>query len=164
MPSPIGHGLGGIAAGWLVAPRHDRVAGWALAAIGAAVDLDLLANDHRGPAHSIGAAMIVGFVVWLITRRWRWGAAAALAWTSHVLLDWLGEDSKPPIGIEALWPFSDGYYRASHTIFPGVARQFWRPWPFIKTNSYAAMFELILLLPIVFVILKLRSIRQRDTC
>ena len=38
--------------------------------------------------------------------------AIALAYASHTLLDWLGTDSSPPIGIMALWPFSRDYYES----------------------------------------------------
>ncbi len=67
-------------------------------AFGAAPDLDLLFHDHRGPAHSLGAAILVALAMSLLTRNLRWGLAAGLAWTSHVILDWLGNDSSPPIG------------------------------------------------------------------
>jgi membrane-bound metal-dependent hydrolase YbcI (DUF457 family) len=161
VPSPVGHGLGGIAAGWLVSPRHDRAAAWTLAALGAAADLDLIVRDHRGAAHSLGAAFLTGVIVWLVTRRWRWGAAAGLAWAAHVLLDWVGEDTWPPIGIPALWPFSHGYFQSSIVIFPSVSRQYWRHWEFVYFNARALVVELIVLVPIVLLILKLRPIRQR---
>ena len=41
MPSPIGHALGGIAAGWGSAPRRDVAAAAILAAASIAPDLDL---------------------------------------------------------------------------------------------------------------------------
>lgn len=151
MPSPIGHALGGIAAGWGLAPRRDRAAMWALAALGVMPDLDLLVRDHRGPAHSIGFAAIVGAVTWLATRRWRWGAAASLAWASHVLLDWMGEDTWPPIGIQALWPVSHAWYQAPFVLFPSVSRQYWRD-DFWYFNLKAIGVELAVLLPVTAVV------------
>ena len=71
-----------------------------------APDFDLLAFNHRGESHSIGAAMLAGALAWLLTRSPRWGAAVALAWGSHLLLDWLSNDTRPPLGIMALWPFN----------------------------------------------------------
>src|SRR5437762_269154 len=102
MPSPVGHALGGIAAAWRAVPRQERLqhrwrALGLIAAIAAAPDFDLFVNDHRGPAHSLGAALIAGVVALVCARSVRWGAAAALAWASHVLLDWLGTDTRPPI-------------------------------------------------------------------
>jgi len=147
MPSPIGHALGGIAAGWSVAPRRDRAAVWTLAIIGMAADVDLLFHAHRGASHSIGAAVIVGMLVWSVTTR-RWAIAATAAWSSHVLLDWLGEDTWPPIGIQALWPFSDRYYQSPLVIFPSVSRQYWLGWRFVYFNVKALAVELLVLLPI----------------
>ncbi|HEX9366798.1 MAG TPA: metal-dependent hydrolase [Vicinamibacterales bacterium] len=163
MPSPVGHALGGIAAGWIVSPRHDRTAVWTLAALGAAADLDLLIGAHRGPSHSLGASLIVAVIVWASTRSWRWGAAAALAWASHVLLDWLGEDTWAPIGIPALWPFSRAYYQSPLVIFPSVSRQYWRHWELVYFNAKALAVELIVLLPLVAGVVRLASRRVRPS-
>src|SRR5438477_8821958 len=125
MPSPVGHALAGIAAGWAAAPRRDLTAAIALAAVAAAPDLDLLLGSHREWTHSVGAAMLIGLAAWLVTRNWRWGAAATLAWGSHVLLDWLGSDTRPPIGVMALWPFTRGYYESRLHLFPAISRRYW---------------------------------------
>ena len=102
-----------------------------LAAAAVVPDLDLLLGEHREWSHSVGAALLAGAIVWLIVRRWRWGAAVALAWASHVLLDWLSNDTRPPIGVMAFWPFTREYYKASIEIFPAVSRtccgaRFWK--------------------------------------
>jgi hypothetical protein len=59
MPSPVGHALGGIAAGVRLT-GNSRRALWTLAGIGAAADLDLLVGAHRGISHSLGAAVLAG--------------------------------------------------------------------------------------------------------
>ena len=64
MPSPVGHALGGIVAGWRAVPDGARRAdtlrtALIVGAFGVAPDLDLLVHDHRGPAHSLGAAILV---------------------------------------------------------------------------------------------------------
>jgi membrane-bound metal-dependent hydrolase YbcI (DUF457 family) len=161
VPSPIGHALGGIAAGWTIAPRHDRVAAWTLAAIGVAADLDLLFHNHRGSSHSLGAAFIAGATVWVFVRRdrLRWALSAAAAWASHVLLDWMGEDTWPPIGIPALWPFSRAYYQSPIVIFPSVSRQYWRHWDFVYFNVKALAVELVVLLPIALIVVRWRHRR-----
>ncbi len=149
MPSPIGHGLGGIAAGWSLVPRRDRRVALLLAAIASAPDLDLIAGTHRAASHSLGAAAMAGAVAWAVMRRdrWRWSGAMALAWASHVLLDWLSNDTRPPIGIMALWPFTDAYYKAGIEIFPPVSRRYWesRFWIY---NLRALVVELAVLGPI----------------
>jgi membrane-bound metal-dependent hydrolase YbcI (DUF457 family) len=158
MPSPIGHALGGIAAGWRILRPAERVAHrWRtigiVAAIAAAPDFDLLVNDHRGPAHSVGAAVIVGVVAVLCTRSPRWGVAAALAWASHVLLDWLGTDTRPPIGVMAWWPWSHLYYESRLHLFPAVSRRYWLA-EFWVYNLEALLVELALLLPLSLLVLR----------
>jgi hypothetical protein len=69
MPSPIGHALGGIAAGWGRVPRRDMAGAAILAAVSLAPDLDLLPvfQTHRGPSHSIGAAALGVMALWPLT-------------------------------------------------------------------------------------------------
>jgi membrane-bound metal-dependent hydrolase YbcI (DUF457 family) len=150
MPSPVGHGLAGIAVGWNVVPRRDRRVALLLAAVASVPDLDLLVGAHRGASHSLGAAAIAGVVAWAAVRhdRWRWSAAVTLAWASHVLLDWLSNDTRPPIGIMALWPFTDAYYKAGIEIFPAVSRRYWES-RFWLYNLKALIVELIVLGPMV---------------
>jgi membrane-bound metal-dependent hydrolase YbcI (DUF457 family) len=147
VPSPIGHALGGIAAGWGSLPRRDVAGAAILAAVAVAPDFDLLFQAHRGPSHSVGAALLAGAVAWMITRRPKWAAAVTLAWASHVLLDWLGNDTRPPLGVMALWPFSDAFYKAGIEIFPAISRRYRYPqfWTF---NLKAVAVELLVLLPL----------------
>jgi membrane-bound metal-dependent hydrolase YbcI (DUF457 family) len=161
MPSPVGHALGGIAAGWTVAPRRDRSTAVLLAAIAIAPDLDLVFGTHREISHSVGAAVIAGLVACAIASRGRtrWGAAVALAWASHVCLDWLSNDTRPPIGIMALWPITHDYYKAAIEIFPPVSRRYWesRFWVY---NLRAVVAELAMLGPIAaFVLWRTRRAR-----
>jgi membrane-bound metal-dependent hydrolase YbcI (DUF457 family) len=164
LPSPLGHALGGFAAGWLVAPEAPtpltieergrtpllkRVArwrrAWLFAAIGLAADVDLLAGQHRSFTHSAGAVLAVFGAALLLTRGratdWvRLSIAIAASYASHVLFDWLGVDSPAPRGILALWPFSDRHYLSHLDIFPVVSRRIWtvRAW---KLNLIAAVTE-----------------------
>jgi len=169
VPSPVGHALGGIAAGWAVVPRRNRQAAILLAAIAVAPDLDLLAGAHREASHSVGAAVIAGVVaagLWsafapAASRRdaWRWGVAATLAWGSHVLLDWLSNDTRPPIGVMALWPLSPAYYKAAIEIFPPVSRRYWES-RFVVYNLRALVVELAVLGPLAgLVVWRMRRAR-----
>jgi hypothetical protein len=169
MPSPIGHALGGIALSWGAAPRRNWNAALVLTAIALAPDLDLLVGDHRGISHSIGAAVIAGLVaaaVWssafaasrLRRDTLRVALCATLAWTSHIILDWLSNDTRPPIGVMALWPMTRDYYKASIEIFPAVSRQccgtrFW------LYNSRAVVVEGLILTPLM--LLALRATKRR---
>ena len=161
MPSPVGHALGGIAAGWLLQPAGQspgarRGAVLAFAAIAMAADLDLLAGVHRGPTHSLGATLVVALAAWLLLLRrraaGRWALAAAAAYGSHVLLDWLGSDSSPPIGLQALWPWSGAYHQSPWTLFSAVSRRFRQPELFWLPNTLALARELVILAPIVGIV------------
>jgi membrane-bound metal-dependent hydrolase YbcI (DUF457 family) len=168
MPSPIGHALGGIAAAWVAVPRKNFNAAVVLAAAALAPDLDLLVGDHRGMSHSVGAAVVAGGIAGIaaalrdrrsgsFSAAW-WGVAVALAWASHVFLDWLSNDTRPPIGVMALWPFTRDYYKAAIEIFPAVSRQccslrFW------LHNVRAGVVEGLILTPLL--LLALRAFKGR---
>lgn len=165
VPSPIGHALAGIAAGWLVAPAPPerpvvvtRVLVFAAAAV--APDLDLLVGAHSGPSHGVGAALLVGVLVWLALRGLtpspgRVAAAVGAAYATHTLLDWLGTDTSAPIGIMALWPFSREYFESSLHVFMAISRRYWLP-EFWTYNLRAVARELVILLPVLWIATRLR--------
>jgi inner membrane protein len=163
VPTPVAHAIGGVLAGWIVDPptghKIGRIA--AYAAAGMAADLDLLVGAHSGPTHGIGAALIVGMVSWLILRPRDVVAACAIAFAygSHTLLDWLGTDSSPPIGIMALWPFSHQYFESPWHVFMAISRRYWLPefWTF---NLLALARELLILLPIAVIVILIRTDRS----
>ena len=157
MPSPIGHALGSIAAGWAAGGRRPYP-GWTRQAVaygllGMTPDLDLVVGTHSGETHSLGAAVIVTLAVW--------GAGAALrlrprgatlsavfaAYTAHIVLDWLGEDTSHPFGVMALWPVSREYFMSPFAVMPAITRRYWLP-GFWSHNFHALIFELAVLVPI----------------
>jgi len=152
--------LGGIAIGWGSVPRRDMATAAILAAVSIAPDLDLLAFSHRGESHSVGAAVIAGLLALAITRKPRWAVAVSLAWGSHILLDWLSNDTRPPIGVMALWPFTRDYYKAGIEIFPPVSRRYWES-RFWVHNLWAGFVELVVLLPLTALVV--RAFRGRRT-
>lgn len=173
MPSPVGHALGGIAAGWLLErmpepgarhpPAHRATLAFAL--LGMTPDLDLLLPVHRGPTHSVGAAVLVGSLIWLSvrTRMWhpaRFAIACAAAYGSHILLDWLGEDTWAPFGVVALWPVSATYFESPWHVFMAVSRRVAQPAVFWRTNIAALTRELLVLLPVVLAIGYLKGRRK----
>jgi hypothetical protein len=171
MPSPIGHGLAGVAAGWIVGPSTPRGAVGrrvaVLMAAGAAPDLDLLFGAHSGPTHGLGAAMVVGLAAfaWLRLRGVRGAAriasAVAAAYASHTLLDWLGTDTSPPIGIMALWPVSREHYESRLHVFMAISRRYWLP-EFWTYNLRALARELLILVPIVWIAVAWRTGGRRS--
>jgi hypothetical protein len=138
VPSPVGHALGGLAAGWIVAgglgvgsgrPAWRRAIGFAAA--GTLADLDLLVGLHSQYSHSVGAVAAVFVIAAVLARHQpRWAvlaAATAAAYGSHLLLDWLGQDGTPPFGLTALWPLSGSYFLSHLDLFRGISREVWRP-------------------------------------
>ncbi|MGE5245431.1 MAG: metal-dependent hydrolase [Betaproteobacteria bacterium] len=176
MPSSVGHALAGVAAawsvdlipgdrGWRTAPPPAswfRRAGGGLTAacafLAAAPDLDLLFGSHRTVSHSIGAVIIVTIVAAVVTSQVtarpviRVAAMCGLAYATHVLLDWLGVDRLPPLGIQALWPFSHGWYTSGWEWFPPTERRgFWTAAVLIA-NAMTVLQECVRLVPVLVVL------------
>jgi hypothetical protein len=182
VPSPVGHGLAALAVGWAVAGRAPgREAAWAqaatLVAVGVAPDLDLLWGRHSAETHSVGAAVIVASIAaW---RRWpalserqrvegvatsaRIWLAIFLAWCSHPLLDALGRDGTPPLGVMAFWPFSSDYVLFPTRIFDAISRRYWED-DFLRHNVVAIAKEILLLAPVAGAVFvwRRRSGRSED--
>lgn len=165
MPTPIGHAIAAVAAGWMVAhPARDRralvIQVVAFGALGVAPDLDLLINRHRGMSHSIGMAAIAATVVALVqvpvagTRARIWLAAWA-AWATHALLDALALDRAAPLGLMAFWPFSREYFQTGLEVFAPVSRAIRAP-TFLPTAIIALTRELLILAPIVYAVWRWR--------
>lgn len=158
MPSPIGHGLAAVAAGWLVAqPPASRKAlliqSATLAVIGVMPDLDLLINRHSAETHSIGAAAIAATIAALArlpvaTARGRIWLAVFLAWLTHPLLDAFTDDSSIPIGIMIAWPFSAAHVHSGMAVFDPIYRRYWLP-GFFGHNAIAALKEIAILAPMM---------------
>ena len=128
MPSPIGHALAGAAIAWSCGVSQPKSTGtftsWKLpvacAVFAALPDVDLLyMPTHRTATHSVPVAILFTIVAAGVTgwvkpiREWCRttfgespavfiGLACGLAWSSHILLDWLGADANPPYGVQEL--------------------------------------------------------------
>ncbi len=169
MPSPIGHSLAGLAAGWLTnrpspAWKPLLLQAAVLCAIGMAPDLDLLWGRHSRETHSIGAAVCVGFVAaW---RRWPVGASTrlgiffsvALAWTLHPVMDAFSIDNAEPVGVMLWWPVSSAFVHAAHPVFDPISRH-WNSPDIWSHNFNAAVHELLKLGPVALLIWLLRRRR-----
>lgn len=163
MPSPIGHVLGGLLAGFacasptpvdaatvrarLLAVARSRLA--VVPAVAACLpDVDFLWGRHSMETHSLGAAVGAGLVAWLVWRQRRLAVAVALAWASHVFFDWLGSDATPPLGVMAFWPLTSSFFFAEAYVFEAISRRYWLSgfWPH---NLRAVAAELAWLGPLV---------------
>ena len=139
MPTPVAHSLAGACVALLVSRRLP--AARALPVVAALLfaanlpDIDYLAvvrgreameRFHQGPLHSIGFVAVAAAPLALLLRRrlgfsraWLLLAGAGL---THLLLDLMVVDGKPPIGFPFFWPFSRGLFHATVEIFPGIDR------------------------------------------
>ena len=139
MPSPVAHSLAGAALYLAGSPAERPLAHWRTAllcvASASAADLDfvvgLAAGDwnrfHQGVSHSLTVALALGFALaWLPLRslggwRRRWALFTALT-VSHLALDLVTRDARPPYGIPLLWPFSSLYVHTFLDLFPNMQR------------------------------------------
>ena len=159
MSTPLGHACCGVLVGTLAAwPRplmRTPLRDAALFALFAqAPDLDFIpgimigepAAFHHGISHSLGFAFLAGLVMSWVgylrggkTGALRWGVALGLVYLFQVLLDAVGLDTKPPVGVPLLWPFTGAYFYLDPPLFGDVRRSF--DWPTILHNLRVAGVE-----------------------
>jgi len=161
VPSPVAHFLAGLTVHVATAPASDlgwrrRTAITVAAAI--APDLDLLLKPlglavHQGASHSVGTALLAGVAVAAFAALLRWprvlvlGLVATLGWSSHIALDLLNLDTHPPIGLMALWPFSEAYYKFPWPVFLDIGRTL--DWKTVRHDALALAWEAALLCPLL---------------
>jgi membrane-bound metal-dependent hydrolase YbcI (DUF457 family) len=161
VPSPVGHALGGLIVGEIVAPSALLICALA----GAAPDLDFAWGRHNMETHSLGAALFAGLAVLAWKRNPKLAIAVTLAWSSHVLFDWLGSDDTPPLGVMAFWPVNANFYFANAFVFEAISRRYWLD-NFIPHNAWAVITEIAILGPVLFIAARWRARRRfhhRDT-
>jgi len=161
VPSPVGHALGGLIVGEIVAPSALLICALA----GVAPDLDFLWGRHNMETHSLGAALFAGLAVLAWKRNPKLAIAVTVSWSSHVLFDWLGSDDTPPLGVMALWPLNANFYFANAFVFEAISRRYWLD-NFISHNSWAVITEVVILGPVLFIAARWRARRRsrhRDT-
>lgn len=152
----------------------NRRDGWRLplacGLVAALPDIDfLLPIAHRGPTHSVAAAIAAGLAAFGVTTILsgkvagrRTAALLALAVLSHVLLDWLGQDSSTPRGVMALWPLSTSYFISDLNLFNAVDRRYWLS-GFWRRNAIAVAREVAILLPVVWLARRYSRVRVKPT-
>ena len=169
MPSPIGHSLMGYII-YRTTGKSAKVSNWPLIVVylfGAnAPDLDFvpglfvgdLGRFHQGPSHSITFTILFALVGCLFfSRPLRAFVIGFSLYLSHVLLDYLVQDSTPPLGVPLFWPLSDRYYMAPFAFFssfdrPGILAAAAIPAFFTFHNFLTISIELLFLLPLLLVV------------
>ena len=151
MPSPVGHALGGLIVGEVLAPSALVIC----AVAGVLPDIDFAWGGHNRETHSLGAALIAGLVVLAWKRNPRLATAVTISWATHVLFDWLGSDDTPPLGVMALWPLNTNFYFANAFVFEAISRRYWLD-NFYTHNGWAVIKEVLILGPIAGILVFLR--------
>ncbi len=185
MATPLGHMLAGLALGRGFDDSSGRTAlGVTIGCVVLAVapDLDFLPGllqgqpvlYHQGPSHSlvVGLALSLGATLLIrpdrrhLLRTW---LLLFAAFSSHLAIDSLGPDGRPPIGMPLLWPFSDASWLAPVTLLPGVrhaasdseSARTWLAMVFSWHNVRVILVEIALLGPLLIVAEGLRRRRGR---
>jgi membrane-bound metal-dependent hydrolase YbcI (DUF457 family) len=176
MATPIAHTL----AGYLVfsasappVPQQRQLLLWCCLVMALAPDLDFLpgllvgqpARYHQGISHSLGLAVLTSLALaGVYSLRQRPMAAAwwrfCLAYVSHLALDLVTADTRPPAGIPVLWPLSSRVHHAPWQIFAGVqhatttgtATGEWLRHLLQSANLQAVGMEVLVLLPVVLLV------------
>jgi len=137
MPTPIGHTLLGMVMLKPFIGIRPEIPVWriyALIILGANFpDFDffpgLLVGDinryHQGISHSFTFALCFGLLSsiwyrWFGVSRIRLIIIASLACCSHLFMDYFGYDAREPFGMPLLWPFVEGHWSSSISLFSGV--------------------------------------------
>jgi hypothetical protein len=155
VPSPVGHAIGGLIVGEVLAPSALLICTVA----GALPDIDFAWGGHNRETHSLGAAVIAGLVVLGWKRSPRLALAVTLSWLTHIVFDWLGSDDTPPIGVMALWPINSNFYFAHAFVFEAISRRYWLG-NFFTHNAWAVIKEVLILGPVA-IIAFLWQVRRR---
>jgi inner membrane protein len=74
---------------------------------------------HQGLSHSLGSALIVSFAAAALVRGrsfWRHWGLFFFAYASHLALDYLAPDGRPPYGQPLLWPITSRYNAAPESL------------------------------------------------
>jgi membrane-bound metal-dependent hydrolase YbcI (DUF457 family) len=137
MPSPVGHTLFGLGMYiawcknlkffykewklflWIVVcanlPDFDLFVG---------IAMGNLSKVHQGVSHTLGFALVVWLVTYITLKAFKARYAVSVSFLSfllvllHIFLDAFNNDSRPPIGVRLLWPFSDKYFRWYPLFYP----------------------------------------------
>ncbi len=119
---------------------------------------------HHLYTHTIGWVLVASAAAWLV---WRFATRAAnfrdylfvlAVLGSHLALDWVSDDGRPPFGIMAFWPITGRFFISSRPVFWRLLKTEWAD-VFQWHNVGAVGVELLVCLPVLFLILffKLRA-------
>lgn len=186
MPSPVAHSLVALAILETTRPPGERAVGWrwplAVVAAAAAADVDFLTGDiwggpyfsHHGVTHGFAAAAAAGIVSCAIARASRLerpiriGLIVALAYASHVVLDFFAGDPGTPTDMPVFWPLATATWLAApFQVFVPIEHDgtiSGLPAVMVRPDTLAAMArEALLMGPVLGAVMWLRRRTKRRT-
>lgn len=119
---------------------------------------------HHGVSHSLGTGLICALVLaFFMTRKnkammGREFVFMFIIFSSHLVLDLLSVDGRPPLGIPIFWPLSDQYYMipllppVMHSVLDHATITQFLADVFSLHNLYVIGLEMLLTVPFVFMI------------
>jgi inner membrane protein len=185
LATPIGHAIAGYAvSSFAKAPqasqRLDLIIACTFAAL--APDLDVIpglimgspAQFHAGITHSLSFAALVSLGIAGILR-WRGPSFAFvfvlsfISYSTHLVMDMLGPDGRPPFGIPLFWPVSNIYVISPVPLLLGVKHAAtantptseWIQAIFSLYNLAAIAVEVLVTVPFILVAYLLRRRRSK---
>lgn len=130
---------------------------------------------HHGISHSVGFgflfALIAGLLIHLKSgkRFWREFFFMFSLYGSHLILDLLSMDGRPPFGIPILWPFSDRYFMipvlppVKHSVLDDATLGQFLADVFSKHNLYVIGLEMMLTVPFTLLLFWRSKSRHRKS-
>lgn len=183
MPSPVGHGLMGVALYTATAPRRRllKAGGWLALCVGVSLlpDLDFIVPAalgrmdaaqwaHRSLTHTVFFAVAVAAISFGVSRlfskrlRLAWSVAAVVlvCLLAHIALDVMNEDTRAPYGVAVFWPVSQKTFYAPVGFLPRIEKATYADlvsWHNVKV----AFTELAIFSALIAVVLATRLIYAR---
>lgn len=179
MPSPVGHGLMGVALYSATVPRRRllKAGGWLALCVGASLvqDLDFVIPAmfgridvtlwaHRSFTHTVFFAVGVALLWFVVARVIRPHSKAArlgvalmilACLLAHIALDVLNEDTREPYGVAVLWPVSEKTLYWNIGLLPRIEKYTYADLV-SRHNVGVAIRELLVLGGLVLVVLGVR--------
>jgi membrane-bound metal-dependent hydrolase YbcI (DUF457 family) len=170
MATPYGHSLLGLTLLNVWYPQSLHLSARILMAYGGAIllalspDLDFIPGIfigqpsffHQGPFHSLGLALGLSSLALLGTlilgphvSSLKITAFVFSMVLAHLVVDYLTEDYRAPIGFPFFWPFSYNRVSSPWPVFPHPLRDFGNP-DFLHQNLYVFFVESVIFLPLFF--------------
>lgn len=181
MSSPVGHSLAGYLLYYFkvkgAQPKRDILLFVAALLVANFPDLDFLPGFiidqpnryHHGISHSFGVALFVSlFMAWVINLLKKQSLAKNFlfflsVYSSHLLLDFISVDSRPPAGIPVFWPLSSQYMILAKPILPPIRHSHLDNATSVQLlvdvfsmhNLYVIFFEFSIIIATFFIVLRI---------